>query len=681
MNIVTQNERLQEALLQAEYGHRVHPCHYITEAGGCSCGKCDGPQFGKHPALAGWQKLATTKAETLQEWWCTQPERNIGIATGPGSDLLIVDIDVRGGKNGFRDLQELDPGAMGFEGIETPKARTGSGGAQLYFTWPKNCKLSTGSGIGGKAIDYRGIGGNAIAPGSRNNLGRYDWIFSLSECSKADCPDWLLTFLAGGKPEAKPQSARLTIVVAEDLDIETHPGAGEGERNGLLCKLVGRYLAEYGPDENLLRLALAWNKRCKPPKGEAGIRKSVAALIQTDWRKLRAQANGQHPESQQASPMMKAIGTGAPAEMVLVTRRASDIRPQVLRWLWPSHIQAGAVNLIAGPEGRGKSLVAVDITARTSTGSDWPDGTPCDGGRVLYCSAEENIEAVVIPRLMAAGADLGRIEIVDGLGSSTDDGKVIADVDLKRCLPAVYKKLKEGGDPFRLCVWDTFQSCSLTTNHKENTDQKAIVQPLQAIADELGIAMVCIEHHNRGGLGRGNPDSAILGGGLTRTARVIWHVVEDPDDPESTRLFIPGKMNNCSKSEDLGWKFTFTDVERTIEGRQVILPRIEWLEAAGVTIHQVQDRMNNLAGDSSEDHADEFHRACDWLRAFLTEARPQEEVKAGWKSEMLSERTIRRAKAHLLIGSEQRDRKWYWLPSPQVTIGSEVITESHIAKT
>jgi RecA-family ATPase len=282
---------------------------------------------------------------------------------------------------------------------------------------------------------------------------------------------------------------------------------------------------------------------------------------------------------------------------------------------------------------------------------------------------------------MAAGADLTRIEIVDGLGSSSDEGQVLSDIDLKKCLPAVYKKLKDigEGEPFRLCIWDTFQSVCLTADHKSNTEQKAIVQPLQAIADELGVAMICIEHHNRGGLGRGNPDAAILGGGLTRTARVIWHVVEDPESPESIRLFIPGKMNNCSKAEDLGWRFTFDDVERCIAGQQVTLPRVEWLEPAGVTIHEVQAKVNGEASSESKDGSDEFHRACEWLKAFLTEARPQEEVKAGWKSELLSERTIRRAKAHLLIGSEQRDRKWFWMPSPQVSIGSEIIGESHIA--
>ena len=686
MESIHENPRLQEALLQSEHGHRVHPCHHITEAGGCSCGKCGPSQHGKHPALTGWQKAASTTEATLRQWWTDQPECNIGIATGPGSDLLIVDIDTRG-KDGFADLKELDPAGLGFDGIKTPKARTGSGGGQLYFAWPKGCKLTTGAGISGKAIDFRGSGGNAIAPGSRNNLGQYEWIVSLNACDKAECPEWLLNFLSEGKaspsqekPPAKAKnngSGSLILQVAEEKGLAAHPGSGEGERNALLCKLVGGALASGIDPTEVMAQALEWNQRCTPPKGAAGIRKSVKAIIDRD-------RGGGSGSAMPAQATLKALPTvsiqalpAAPTKQILITRRASDIRPQILKWLWQNHIQLGAVNLIAGPEGRGKSLIAVDIAARTSTGSPWPDGSACEGGRVLYCSAEENVEAVVVPRLMAAGADLSKIEIVDGLGSSTDEAKVIADIDLKKCLPAVHAKLKDiaEGEAFRLCIWDTFQSVCLTADHKSNTEQKAIIQPLQAIADELGVAMICIEHHSRGGLiGKGNPDSAILGGGLTRTARVIWHVIEDPESPEKIRLFIPGKMNNCSKAEDLGWRFTFADVERCIEGLQVKLPRIEWIEAAGVTIHEVQARVNGEGG-SGGDEKGQFAAAVEWLRDNLTEPTASATMEAGFKAEGFSKTTMRRAKEHLCIKSKRTTEGWLWMPSPKVSIGGEVIAD------
>ena len=85
------------------------------------------------------------------------------------------------------------------------------------------------------------------------------------------------------------------------------------------------------------------------------------------------------------------------------------------------------------------------------------------------------------------------------------------------------------------------------------------------------------------------------------------------------------------------------------------------------------------AGDQEEAKS-EFLPACTWLTSVLKSPMPVEELVEGWKSEMLSEKTVRRAKKHLLIGSEQRDRKWFWMPSPTVSIGSEIIAENQVAK-
>src|SRR5258708_17584462 len=44
-------------------------------------------------------------------------------------------------------------------------------------------------------------------------------------------------------------------------------------------------------------------------------------------------------------------------------------------WLWPGKIPRGRVTLIEGPAGAGKSMVALDLAARLSSGRAWPDGT------------------------------------------------------------------------------------------------------------------------------------------------------------------------------------------------------------------------------------------------------------------------------------------------------------------
>jgi AAA domain len=53
--------------------------------------------------------------------------------------------------------------------------------------------------------------------------------------------------------------------------------------------------------------------------------------------------------------------------------RLTDIEPTNVGWLWPGRIPLGYVTLLVSDPGAGKSLVALDIAARVTTGKPWPD--------------------------------------------------------------------------------------------------------------------------------------------------------------------------------------------------------------------------------------------------------------------------------------------------------------------
>jgi hypothetical protein len=106
--------------------------------------------------------------------------------------------------------------------------------------------------------------------------------------------------------------------------------------------------------------------------------------------------------------------TQAPTgESSLFVRRASEIEPQSIQWLWPFRIAIGKQTLIAGEPGLGKSQLTIALAAAVSTGGHWP----CDEGRaslgsVIILSAEDDAADTIVPRLSAAGADLDRVLIV-----------------------------------------------------------------------------------------------------------------------------------------------------------------------------------------------------------------------------------------------------------------------------
>ena len=277
------------------------------------------------------------------------------------------------------------------------------------------------------------------------------------------------------------------------------------------------------------------------------------------------------------------------------------------------------------------------------------------------------------------------------LGSPGDDPEEALHIDLSQHLPHVYEQLKERAD-YRLCVWDTFQSVSLQTEHKSNTDQKQVAQPLARIAAELSLSMLAVEHHARSGFQRGNADNAILGAGLVRTARAIWHVVEDPDD-DKLRLFLPGKLNNANRdADDLSWRFGFREVLVSMEGQGIPVPAIDWIEPSGKTLNEIRDAAIG-EGKGPGRPSEEFARAVKWLRDNLTDPSPAAEMKEGLKLEGISKGTEQRAREHLLIQtikpkagpeaaadiSQQTGipaenlpkfdgKSWWWFPPPKLVI-------------
>jgi len=83
---------------------------------------------------------------------------NIGIACGP-SGLLVVDCDVKHGKDGISDFRRVVGGKPATFTVSTP-----SGGEHYYYKTSRTWSNATGSLPA--SIDIRGSGGLVVAPGS-----------------------------------------------------------------------------------------------------------------------------------------------------------------------------------------------------------------------------------------------------------------------------------------------------------------------------------------------------------------------------------------------------------------------------------------------------------------------------------------------------------------------------------
>lgn len=221
----------------ADHGWPVLPLH-TPAVGGCSCtrtGGCGSP--GKHPRTRHGLHEASTDPAQVRAWWNRWPDANIGIATGPGSGLLVLDIDLPHGPASLAEL-EATHGPLPL----TCEQRTGSGGRQLLFTHPD-------AAVGNRAaawpgVDVRGTGGYIVVPPSRHPCGdRYRWT---GRTPPAAPPDWLVDLLDRDRIPAPPHVDRPTVRVeatgqgstyattALTHELTALAGAVEGTRNHTL---------------------------------------------------------------------------------------------------------------------------------------------------------------------------------------------------------------------------------------------------------------------------------------------------------------------------------------------------------------------------------------------------------------------------------------------------------------
>lgn len=255
-----------------EWGWAVMPLHSIAADGVCTCGDASCKNAGKHPRTKHGLKDATKDADQIKAWWQQWPEANIGIATGPISGIVVVDVDSDKGAN----HADLIIGSLGHTILSTVRVKTG-GGMHYYYKYPSVSVKNSNSKLG-SFIDTRGDGGYVVAPPSLHASGwRYDFIGKIT--TLLDFPqewiDKLNTQTVSSPPNGNGNHSTANRVNTSNGGIfvpPPNPGLvvpdeiNQGNRNHEMTKVAGA-LRDKGLSEGAIFAALAVeNQRiCKPP--------------------------------------------------------------------------------------------------------------------------------------------------------------------------------------------------------------------------------------------------------------------------------------------------------------------------------------------------------------------------------------------------------------------------------
>jgi hypothetical protein len=506
------------ALRYARRGWRVLPLHWVEE-GRCSCSKPDCRSPGKHPLVEHGVKDASLDSEQIGAWWDKWPNANIGIASGASSGLIVLDIDPRnGGEKSYEQLQKELPGTF----KELSKVRSGSGGFHLYFEFSGPLPSRTNIRPG---IDVKADGGYVVAPPSVHVSGQQYRFTAPNDLAPPPLPSELRDLILDGAQaqggrdeESKGKIEVETLRASDEIKALIRDGKPNGKRSEAIFA-VSRAMIKAGHSDDEITAVLVdpANRLSEKP------REKGSAWLRGEIKRAREKPDD---DSQ------KSTGDGT----ILVFRRASDIQPEKIQWLWPQRIALRKPCLIAGPPGWGKSQLTTHLASIVSSGGVWCTTETCSTGDVIIFSAEDDPEDTIRPRLEASGANLDRIRIIEAVKDKKGKERCF---NLRLHLAPLAAMLSNF--PLTtLVIIDPISSYLGGVDSHNNTDVRSVMAPLAKLAADHNVAVVCITHLNK--TASADPLTRIMGstafGAAVRTAFLVA-----PDRNPARRLFLPIKSN------------------------------------------------------------------------------------------------------------------------------------------
>jgi putative DNA primase/helicase len=343
----------------------------------------------------------------------------------------------------------------------------------------------------------------------------------------------------------------------------------------------------------------------------------------------------------------------------LLSRRASDIVPKDIDFIWEGRLARGKHTCIGGEPGGGKSQLSINVTATVTTAGLWPCGEGrAPLGNVLILNAEDGAEDMIRPRLEVAGADLNRVHIVNPV--IAEDGKGQAIFNLQADLELLERKVDDIGD-VALIIIDPVSSYMGKADSHKNAEVRGVLEPISAMAERKRVAILSITHFSKAGAATTSKALHRFIGSVAFVGapRAAFAVIEDADN-EGRMLFLHAKNNMAKAPQGLAFRLA----QRMLDGLLRPVSYIVW-ESAPVDITANEALAANTDGAEARSAQSE---AKEFLEGLLGQgpvlAKDGEEAV---RAHGIARRTLMRARKTLGIIAEKDGLKgWSWrLPPPK----------------
>jgi hypothetical protein len=318
--------------------------------------------------------------------------------------------------------------------------------------------------------------------------------------------------------------------------------------------------------------------------------------------------------------------------------------------------------MVAGREGIGKSLLLTWQTASITRGT--LPGIYADAPRpVFYCATEDSWQHTIVPRLIAAGADLALVYRVEVEAIEATAGRSFRvelsmprDCDL---LAAEVKRLEVA-----MVALDPLMSAiDRTVDTNNDREMRTVLEPLARLADDTGCMIVGLGHFNKSG--DADPLNLVMGSrAFAAVVRSVLVAARDPDAQDGGCVLSQAKNN-------LG-RLDLPSLTYAVQSATVGTPEgdanVGLLHFTGESAKSVADILAE-AGAAGE--RTERAECAEWLKQTLSNGRRLSREVEGEAENIggFSRRTLTRARKHLRVHAEQlatgpKGRNEWWLSLP-----------------
>lgn len=322
----------------------------------------------------------------------------------------------------------------------------------------------------------------------------------------------------------------------------------------------------------------------------------------------------------------------------LTVESMAGVVPEQTRWLWENRLPLGSLSVTAGKPGIGKSQFAAWLSAQVTRGT--LPGDLSAPKNVLYVYIEDSLSKTLVPRLMAADADMDRM-FRFALKQDPD----------KTHLPSLASDLEQieliiRQKEIALVIFDPIVSVVQVDRNKSD-EIRPMLQKLAEVAERTNCVIHGLMHFRK----QAAEDALTMIGGSGDWGAIIRAALGFVRDNESPDLrTVVSQIKNNLGPMGLESK-TFTIQTAQVQGSHefVITSKLVWGEDSAWSAEEIMSGRNTEKAQSSLD-------ACaEWLREMLSDGPLEKQVIVfQGQTEGYSVRTIERAKRTLPIRNHRQ---------------------------